>query len=78
MICILNKLWSGIMKFKKYLVILLSLLYFDLIFNLFAYDSYLRESCINIVLFSLINSAVIFILTSIWNDKINKIKFGFS
>ena len=61
------------MRFKKYLVILLSLFYFDLIFNLFAYDNYLRESFINIVLFGLINSVVIFILTSIWNDKINKI-----
>ena len=61
------------MKWKKYLVILLSLLYFDLIFNLFAYDSYLRESFINIVLFCLVNSFVIFILTSIWKDKINRI-----
>ena len=61
------------MKFKKYLFILLSLLYFDLIFNLFAYDSYLRESFINIVLFGIVNSFVVYLLTSIWNDKINKI-----
>ena len=61
------------MKWKKYLVILLSLLYFDLIFNLFAYDSYLRESFINIVLYGLINSAFVFIMTSIWSDKVNKI-----
>ena len=38
------------MKWKKFFVILLSLLYFDLIFNLFMYDTYLRESFINIVL----------------------------
>jgi len=61
------------MKWKKYLVILLSLLYFDLIFNLFTYDSYLRQSFINIVLFAFINSFVVFLLTSIWNDRVNKI-----
>ena len=61
------------MKFKKYLVILLSLLYFDLIFNLFAYDNYLRESFINIVLFCLVNSVLIFLLTSVWNNKVNKV-----
>ena len=61
------------MKLKKYFVILFSLLYFDLIFNLFAYDSYLRESFINIVLFCLINSFIIFIITSVWKDKVNKI-----
>lgn len=61
------------MKLKKYLWILLSLLYLDLIFNLFSYDSYLRESILNISLFCLVNSFIIYILTSVWNDKINKI-----
>jgi len=61
------------MKLKKYLCILLSLLYLDLVFNLFSYDSYLRESILNISLFCLINSFIIYILTSIWNDKVNKI-----
>ena len=61
------------MQWKKYLCILLSLLYFDLIFNLFAYDSYLRTSFINISLFCLINSFIIFIITSIWSDKVNRI-----
>ena len=61
------------MKWKKYVWILLSMLYFDLIFNLFAYDNYLRESFINIVLFCLINSILVFIITSIWKDKVNKI-----
>ena len=61
------------MKLKKYLVVFLSLLYFDLIFNLFTYDSYLRESFINIILFAFINSFIIFIITSIWKDKVNKI-----
>ena len=61
------------MKFRKYLWILLSLLYFDLIFNLFTYDSYLRTSVINIFLFGLVNSFLIYLITSIWNDKVNKI-----
>ena len=61
------------MKLKKYLFILFSLLYFDLIFNLFTYDSYLRTSFINIVLFCLVNSFLIYIVTSVWKDKVNKI-----
>lgn len=61
------------MKWKKYIYILLSLLYFDLIFNLFMYENYLRDSIINIFLFCLINSFLIFIITSIWKDKINKV-----
>ena len=51
------------MKLKNYLLILISVLYFDLIFNLFAYDSYLRDSFINITLFGIINSFVI----ACWN-----------
>ena len=61
------------MKFKKWIWILLSLLYFDLIFNLFAYDSYLRTSFINIILFCLVNSVIVFMFTSVWKDKVNKI-----
>lgn len=61
------------MNYKRYFIILLSVIYFDLIFNLFSYDMYLRESFINIVLFGLINSFVIFILTSVWKKAVNKI-----
>lgn len=61
------------MQFKRYLWILLSLLYLDLIFNLFAYNNYLFTSVINIFLFDVINAFIIFILTSIFKDKINKI-----
>ena len=61
------------MKIKKYMYILLSLMYFDLIFNLFAYDSYLKTSIINIFLFSLINAFIILFLTSFFSKKINKI-----
>ena len=61
------------MKFKKYLYILLSLLYLDLVFNLFAYDTYLRSSLFNIVFFDMANAAIIWIITSLFKDKINKI-----
>lgn len=61
------------MKLKKYLYVLLSLLYFNIIFNLFTYDSYLRSSFINIFLFDLINAAFITILISMFNEKINRI-----
>ena len=61
------------MKFKKYLYILLSLLYLDLVFNLFAYDTYLRSSIFNIAFFDMSNAAIIWILTSLFKDKMNKI-----
>lgn len=61
------------MKIKKYLYIFLSLIYMDLVFNLFAYDIYLRTSIINIFLFTIINSFIILLITSIFNKKFNKI-----
>ena len=61
------------MKLKKYLFILISLLYLDLVFNLFAYDVYLKESIINIFLFDVINAGIITIITSLFSDKVNKI-----
>ena len=61
------------MKIKKYLGICLSLIYMDLVFNLFAYDSYLRTSIINIFLFSVVNSFIVLLITSLFSEKINKI-----
>ena len=61
------------MKLKKYLYILLSLLYLDLVFNLFAYDTYLRSSLFNIVLFDMINAGIITLITSLFSAKVNKI-----
>ncbi len=61
------------MKFKKYFYILISLLYLDLIFNLFAYDTYLRSSFFNIILFDVVNAFIICILTGLFKEKINKI-----
>lgn len=61
------------MKVKRYLLILISLIYFDLVFNLFAYDSYLRTSVINMFLYAIANSLFIFIMTSIFSEKANRI-----
>ena len=61
------------MKYKRYLYILLSLVYLDLVFNMFAYDEYLKSSVINIFLFAVIGTCFIAFITSLFNDKINKI-----
>ena len=61
------------MKMKKYLYILLSLIYMDLVFNLFAYDNYLKTSVINMTLFAVLNAFIILLLTSIFSKKVNKI-----
>lgn len=45
----------------------------DLVFNLFAYDSYLRTSIINIFLFSVVNSFIVLLITSLFCEKVNKI-----
>ncbi len=58
---------------KKYLYILISLMYMDIIYNLFAYDTYLKSSIINIVLFSVFRTSLIYLITSIFNKKINKV-----
>ena len=58
---------------KKYLYILISLIYMDLIYNLFAYDTYLKSSIINIVLFSICQTSLIYLITSIFTKRINKV-----
>ena len=61
------------MKYKKYLCIYLALIYLDIIFNLFTYDSYLRSTIFNILLFDLINASVICLITGLFKEKVNKI-----
>ena len=58
---------------KKYLYILISLIYMDLIYNLFTYDTYLKSSVINIVLFSICRTSLIYLITSIFTKRINKV-----
>ena len=61
------------MKFKKYLFVLLSLVYLDLVFNLFSYDMYLRSSVFNILFFDLVNAAFICLVIGLFGQKVNKI-----
>lgn len=61
------------MNLKKLIYILLSLLYLDLIFNLFSYNSYLFSSVINIIFFDLVLGILIHIITSLFSEKINKV-----
>ena len=61
------------MRFKKYLFILLSLIYLDLVFNLFSYDMYLRSSIFNILFFDLVNAAFISLLISLFKPKVSKV-----
>jgi len=60
-------------KLKKLLIVYLSLLYLDLIFNLFAYDTYLRGTFFNIIFIDFIRAALISVLISGFKDKINRI-----
>lgn len=61
------------MKYKKYLYVLLSLIYMDFIYNIFAYDNFKITSCINMLLFAIINAGIITIITGLFKEKINKI-----
>jgi len=61
------------MKLKRYLFVLLSLIYLDLVFNLFSYDMYLRSTIFNILFFDLINASLICLLTSLFSQKVNRI-----
>lgn len=59
--------------YKKLFYNFIFLLYLEFLYGLFTYSSYLRISIINIVLFTLINSIIVTLLTTVFNDKINKI-----
>ena len=61
------------MNIKKYLLILISLLYLDIIYGMFTYDVYLRSTLFNVILFDLINAAIIHILTSFFSETLNKV-----
>ena len=61
------------MSIKKYLCILASVAYLDIVYNLFTYDMYLRSSIINILLFNLVGATIIYLLTSLFSEKVNKI-----
>ncbi len=46
-------------------------------FNLFTYDVYLRNSIINMVLFAVVNALFITLITSLLNDKVNRLMMCF-
>ena len=61
------------MNIKKYLYILITVIYMDAVYNIFTYDMYLRSSIINILLFNLVGASIIYLLTSSFSEKVNKI-----
>lgn len=61
------------MNYKKYAYILISLLYMDIVYNLFTYDMYLRSSIISILLFDVLNAVIIYLLTNYFKEKVNRI-----
>ena len=61
------------MNYKKYIYIFVTLLYMDIIYNLFTYNMYLRSSIICILLFDLLNAGIIYLLTSYFKEKVNRI-----
>ena len=62
-----------LMKLKKLLIVYISLLYLDVIFNLFTYEMYLRGTIFNILFFDLIQAGIITIIISLFKEKVNKI-----
>lgn len=62
--------------FKPYVGWLLVVLYLEFIFAFITFDSYLRESVINIFLHSVIAAGFYSIITFIFKDKVNKIITG--
>ena len=61
------------MNYKKYIYIFVTLLYMDIIYNLFTYNMYLRSSIICILLFDLLNAGIIYLLTSYFKEQVNRI-----
>ena len=55
-----------LMKLKKLLIVYISLLYLDVIFNLFTYEMYLRGTIFNILFFDLIQAGIITIIISLF------------
>ena len=61
------------MNYRRSVFNFLAVLFLEFIFGFFMYDNYMRTSIINIVIFSLISSTLITIITSIFNKKTNKV-----
>lgn len=61
---------SNLRRFFFFLVVIL---FMEMVFALTIFDNYLKESIINIFLFSIILASFLSIITGIFNDKINKV-----
>lgn len=58
------------MKVRNFFINFILIAYMELLFGLLSFDTYSRSSIINIILFSLIISSLITIITSLFNKKI--------
>ena len=58
------------MKLKNFFINFISIVYMELLFGLLSFDTYNKSTIINIVLFCLIISSLVTILTSLFNKKI--------
>ena len=61
---------SNLRRFFFFLVVIL---FMEMVFALTIFDNYLKESIINIFLFSIILASFLSIITGIFNDKLNKV-----
>ena len=61
------------MNYRRSVFNFLAVLFLEFVFGFFMYDSYMRTSIINIIIFSLFSSTLITIVTSIFGKKTNKV-----
>lgn len=63
----------GVVLLKKLFINYGLLLYMEIIYGLFTYDSYQRVSIFNVILFTFIEAIIVTGITNLFNKKVNKI-----
>ena len=58
---------------KRYLLFLISVLFLEFIFAMFTFDTFYKESVINIILYSVMVSSILSILSGFFKDKGNRV-----
>ena len=58
---------------KRYLLFLISVLFLEFIFAMFTFDTFYKESVINIILYSVMISSILSILSGFFKDKGNRV-----
>ena len=58
---------------KRYLLFLISVLFLEFIFAMFTFDTFYKESVINILLYSVMVSSILSILSGFFKDKGNRV-----